>query len=310
MFPNPPLRKQALLPMTLILLLAAGGCAHDPSRPAAVPAADAIPSDGGPAGNEPPATPSPSSSAAAFTYPESVANGWTGECPNSPPASAPRPTPPTVQQSPIDFTSPAIVPVEVAAAVNVFRPGSFDAHDNNIVFSSPLQLTWNGDHTYTPLGFHFHSPVEHVLPAPAGAGIAPPQLEIHIKATDASGKVVVFAVQYQANRAVTVDSRTLNALHDSIVDHTQGYQGVSLFETLELFRRGPFYTYVGSLTTPPCTTGVRFHVAKTPHQIPPAQMTKVLGVLHRTGMPDPNNRFPRQLTRPAPVVTLITPQSD
>ncbi|MFZ5638159.1 MAG: carbonic anhydrase family protein [Pseudomonadota bacterium] len=213
-----------------------------------------------------------------------------------------------MQQSPIDFTSPEIVPVDVSAAVSLFRPGGFDGHDNNIVFASPLKLGWDVNPTYNPLGFHFHSPVEHVLPAATGAGIAPPQLEIHIKAADASGRVVVFAVQYQADRAATMASPTLDALYDSIARDTLGYQGTGLYDTLRLFRDAPFYTYAGSLTTPPCTTGVRFYVAKTPQRIPPAQMTKVLGILHRTGMPHANHRTPRQLTRPAPVVTLIAPR--
>lgn len=291
---------------TLVLVLALSACAHGPSHSAAA-ATDSASSGDDPVGDASKAG-TPRSDAAAFRYPESVANGWTGECPNSAPASEPRPTPPNVQQSPIDFTSPAIAPVVVSAAVNVFRPGSFDAHDNNIVFSSPLSLDWNEKSTYTPLGFHFHSPVEHVLPTSGGFDTAPPQLEIHIKAADASGKVVVFAVQYRADSAVTDDSPTLDALYDSIVRGAEGYRGVSLFDTLVLFRRHPFYSYVGSLTTPPCTTGVRFYVAKSPQRIPPAQMTKVLGILNRTGMPTPNNRFPRQLTRPAPVVTLITPR--
>jgi carbonic anhydrase len=239
-----------------------------------------------------------------------VENGWTGECPNSAPADRPRSPPPGVQQSPIDFTSPGIVPVDVSATVSVFRPGGFDGHDNNIVFASPVTLGWDGNPTYNPLGFHFHSPVEHVLPAATGTGIAPPQLEIHIKAADASGRVVVFAVQYQADRTVTAASPTLDALYDSIARNTLGYQGVSLYDTLALFQRQPFYSYVGSLTTPPCTTGVRFYVAKTPQRIPPTQMMRVLGALHATGMPDPNNRTPRQLARPAPVVTLIVPRTD
>jgi carbonic anhydrase len=295
-------KKNALLLSALVSILTAGGCAQHTSPAVVAPA-------------------NPANTKILFTglfsYPESAANGWSGKCPASAPASNPVNPPPTVQQSPIDFTKLTSTPAPTSLiTVNVVPPGSFDAADDNIVFATVLTmtvLTTQGatKRVYTPLGFHFHSPVEHTLPPVTGSGITPPQLEMHIKAVDKYGKVSVFVVQYQTSTAVTVNSQTLDALIATIANNTANYQGVSMFNTLYEFQTGAFYSYVGSLTTPPCSTGVQFYVSQVPQQIPPAQMVTLLSALTTAGWPvnskgqPANNRVPQQFTSPQPVVTLV-----
>lgn len=307
MFTNETREKKIYhLSLTIVLILSAGGCAQNPLQ------------------TPPVTTTQLSNTSPAFTYPEnsSDATGWgtnnplfkTSVCLSSAPALMPSETVPTIQQSPINFTSAGIKLTNTTSAVTLHASGAYDGLDNNVVFATTLIFAGN---SYTTLGFHLHSPVEHTLPtltvAQGGyAGQPAPQLELHMKAVDKSGKVVVFVVQYQVNTGQSIPwSNTLDTLSNLIASPgIQGASAVSLNNTLQLFTSQPFYSYIGSLTTPPCTTGVQFFVLKLPRQIQATQMTIVLNNLQKVAkMPPNNNRAPRQLTDPAPVTLYNPPAS-
>jgi carbonic anhydrase len=239
---------------------------------------------------------SPAGGVHAWTYPESSA--WGAACEADPPATSPIKPPPTVQQSPIDFT--AFSPPTQPLTVVVTPPATFEAHDQNVVFATSISLTPATDQaaTYTTLGFHFHAPNEHVV-----AGIGRPAIELHIKTLGGSG-TAVFAVLYNTDAGVSfADDPTLTAVQSSLESKTP----VDLTPSLRRFQSGSFFSYRGSLTTPPCTSGIQWYVLRSPVTVPLAQLTGFTRALAAAGMPNANARLPRQLASPEPRVVLMTP---
>lgn len=141
---------------------------------------------------------------------------------------------------------------------------------------SPLKLVDNG-HTieviYAPgssievagvryelVQFHFHKPSEEKIDGKSHAMVA------HLVHKSADGKLAVVAVLLDAGGA--------NALIDSVWKHVPpqkekevAVQGVTVDASDLLPANRGYYTFQGSLTTPPCSEDVTWLVLKTPLKI-------------------------------------------
>jgi carbonic anhydrase len=148
---------------------------------------------------------------------------------------------------------------------------------------SPLDLVNNG-HTvqvnyeigshlsvrgvsYDLVQFHFHAHSEHRL-----AGHFAP-LEVHLVHRNASGALAVIGV--------LIEQGAQNAALESVFANLPKQSGTTLhldqssFDATELLPEAfESFHYDGSLTTPPCSEGVNWHVLAAPLQASPAQIAK------------------------------------
>lgn len=232
--------------------------------------------------------------AAPWTYPEGPS--WGTACAKQPPP----------QQSPIDLTRVTTTPWSTSS---VITQATFDGHDQNVVFQASMgpAVTMapgiggtDGALVYTVAGFHFHYRNEHVI---AGN----PAYELHIKTVDQYGGTAVFAVLWTPDEAAGEDP-TLAAAYRSLSAPPDSVVALDLGRVLWRFGRQPFYSYVGSLTTPPCTTGIRWFVLQAPIRTSPASIGRLNTALIARGMPRDNVRTVRPIAQPQPVVHLVTPK--
>lgn len=230
---------------------------------------------------------------AQWTYPEGP--GWGEDC-----AAAPPP-----QQSPIDLTTVTTTPW---TASTVVTQATFDSHDQNVVFQpspgpSVSIVPGIGEKSrgfiYSVAAFHFHHRNEHVI---AGR----PVFEMHIKTKDQFGGAAVFAALWTPDPAAEEDA-TLAAVHQSLSAPPGSVTAVDVSRVLWTFGHQSFYSYIGSLTTPPCSPDIRWFVLQTPIRTAPAILERLKAVLVERGMPADNVRNPRPIAQPQPVIYLVKP---
>ncbi len=125
--------------------------------------------------------------------------------------------------------------------------------------------------------FHFHSPSENRI-----NGKAFP-LEGHFVHADKNGNLAVIAVMFEEGQANDVLSKVWEKMPASAGGKSRLKQTVSANDLLPAKR--DYYRFNGSLTTPPCTEGVRWFVMKQPVTISGQQVKKFSHVMHH-----PNNR--------------------
>ena len=117
-----------------------------------------------------------------------------------------------------------------------------------------------GDHRYQLTQFHFHHPSEEHI---NGKGF---DMVVHMVHSDASGNLAVVAVLLKAGKV----NPALQAVWDHLPkekDKVAAVEGVLVNAADLLPVDHGYYTFIGSLTTPPCTEGVTWFVLKTPEEI-------------------------------------------
>ena len=113
-----------------------------------------------------------------------------------------------------------------------------------------------GDHAWTLKQFHFHTPSEHLWADAADAA------ELHLVHGDGAGNAVVLGVALRLEAA--------QALPDSLWEQLLAAEvrGTLRLDPAELVPNNcRVISYSGSLTTPPCTEGVRWLLTTEPMAI-------------------------------------------
>jgi len=112
--------------------------------------------------------------------------------------------------------------------------------------------------------FHFHSPSEHTIDGKSFA------MEIHFVHADKDGKLTVVGILVDEGEEHPVLSKLWAFMPENPGETRQEPIGIEETDLLPPTRE--YYAYSGSLTTPPCTEGVRWLVLKRTIQASPEQI--------------------------------------
>jgi carbonic anhydrase len=169
-------------------------------------------------------------------------------------------------QSPVNITHAKTA--ELPALKIDYEPGPLDIVDNghsvqvNVAPGSTLTV---GDRTYTLKQFHFHHPSEERINGKRY------ELVAHLVHADADGHLAVVAVLFEkgaANSLITTLWNNIPAEKGKIND----VPSISIHVADLLPAERGYFTYSGSLTTPPCSEGVTWYVLKNHSTVSPDQV--------------------------------------
>lgn len=169
------------------------------------------------------------------------------------------------RQSPIDISDG--IKVDLDAVQFDYRPSGFRVVDNghtvqvNVAEGNAIEVTGR---RYELVQFHFHRPSEERVDG------KPFDMVAHLVHKSADGRLAVVAVLLHRGSAQPVVQAIWNNLPLEKGDEVAARGDIDLKALLPTDRR--YYTYMGSLTTPPCSEGVLWMVMKTPVEISPDQL--------------------------------------
>src|SRR5205085_7678878 len=160
-------------------------------------------------------------------------------------------------QSPIDLDH--LVDRELPPLDFKYQAGGYrvvnNGHAVQVDFKPGSQITVDG-RVFTLKQLHFHAPSENTID-----GQRYP-LEAHLVHADAKGQLAVVAVMFEDGAA----NAWLDAIEKSVP--MQAETEIDLSKPVEATSLLPgdrdYYRFSGSLTTPPCTEGVRWLVLRHP----------------------------------------------
>src|SRR5262245_42316522 len=171
-----------------------------------------------------------------------------------------------VEQSPVDI--PASAPLNAADITFSYQPSAVtifnNGHTIQVNYDPGSSLTLNSV-KYDLVQFHFHAASEHAI------GGQHDPMEIHFVHRNAQGGLAVVGV--------LLKSGSENAAYAPIFQNLppQASQpapvaGATVDASQLLPAQRTYWRYNGSLTTPPCTEGVKWLVMNTPVELSDAQI--------------------------------------
>ena len=177
------------------------------------------------------------------------------------------------EQSPIDLVDaagenlPDITFNYQPSALNIINNG----HTVQVNYDPGSSIEVDGV-VYDLLQFHFHSQSEHTID-----GASYP-LELHLVHSTPEGNLAVVGVMLEAGEENAAFASTWE---NAPGEASEGMQidGATVNALDMLPAGGAYYSYGGSLTTPPCSEGVKWHVMTTPVQVSQAQIDAMADIL-------------------------------
>lgn len=169
------------------------------------------------------------------------------------------------RQSPIDIQGGLAVDLEpVRFDYRASRFGVVDNGHTVQVKVAPGNAIELGGKRFELQQFHFHRPAEERIDGRAF------EMSLHLVHKDEQGRLAVVALLFDRGPAQPVVQQVWN--HLPLERHQETAPGVTLDleQLLPADRR--YYTYMGSLTTPPCSEGVQWVVMRHPVTLAPEQI--------------------------------------
>lgn len=182
------------------------------------------------------------------------------------------------KQSPIDITEPQsedLKDIEFnykPSQIKVINNG----HTVQVNYDEGSYIEVNGS-KYQLLQFHFHTPSEHTV---GGKSFG---MELHLVHKNDQGALAVVGV--------LLEPGSENAAFKDVWASMPERAGVSKIVNAKVDANKllpevrQYYTYSGSLTTPPCSEGVTWLVLKAPVQVSKKQLKKIHSIIHKNNRP-------------------------
>ncbi len=168
------------------------------------------------------------------------------------------------RQSPIDIRDG--IRVDLDPVQFDYKPLSFSVLDNgHTIQVSPSAgnfINVSGK-LFELVQFHFHRPSEERINGKLF------EMVVHLVHKDREGKLAVVAILLDFGEAHPVIQQVWNNLP---LEKNEVVKAINSLDLMQLIpKRGDYYTYMGSLTTPPCSEGVLWLVMKEVVHISPEQ---------------------------------------
>lgn len=170
------------------------------------------------------------------------------------------------EQSPINFSS-AMPMAETADLTLHYLPaaGRYVNNGHTLQFTPAAHARLSiGADEYTLAQFHFHAPAEHTVDRRAYP------VELHFVHRNQAGQLAVVGVFIEEGVENAALAALLARSPDGEGDAHATELEVNLMALLPADRM--YFAYAGSLTTPPCSEGVRWNVLRTPISASPEQI--------------------------------------
>lgn len=135
-----------------------------------------------------------------------------------------------------------------------------------------------GADNYTLLQFHVHTPSEEQVKGKAYDMVA------HLVHKNAAGQLAVVGVLFEKGAENAALAPVVAKLPKN-AGPERSYAEVNVDAAKLLPADRGYYTFEGSLTTPPCSEGVRWMVLKTPVTASPAQLDAIKAIVHHNARP-------------------------
>jgi carbonic anhydrase len=169
------------------------------------------------------------------------------------------------RQSPIDIRDGMKVDLEQIAFD--YKPSAFTVVDNShtimVTVGSGNYITLQ-NRMYELVQFHFHRPSEERI---NGKGF---EMVVHLVHKDSEGKLAIVALLLERGKPQATIQTVWNNL--PLEKNEVGSPAIVIDPGEMLPQRRDYFTYMGSMTEPPCSEGVLWLVMKDPVQASPAQM--------------------------------------
>lgn len=159
-----------------------------------------------------------------------------------------------------------------------------NGHTIQVNYEPGSTITFDGT-TYELLQFHFHQMSEHAMDDELAA------MELHLVHQDDAGNLAVIGVLIQPGEANTVAENFWGQWNTEEGEADLEDVTVNIADILP--DTHSYYTYEGSLTTPPCSEGVRWIVMQNPIEFSQEQIDTYGEILAGTNRPvqAPNTRM-------------------
>jgi len=182
-------------------------------------------------------------------------------------------------QSPIDIRNPQradLPPIQFD-----YKASPLDIIDNGhtiMINYAPGSFMFVGGKKYELKQFHFHRPSEEKID---GRGFA---MTAHLVHADPNGKLAVVAVLLQKGE----DNPLVHELWNDLPKEKDKEEHLNNIQ-IEVARLLPadhgYYTFDGSLTTPPCSEGVTWYVLKHPVTVTAAEIEQFSKIYRNDARP-------------------------
>ncbi len=181
-------------------------------------------------------------------------------------------------QSPIDIADAQTLNLTdiafnyTASALNIFNNG----HTIQVQYDEGSSIVYN-EIQYNLIQFHFHTPSEHTVNGESF------EMELHFVHQDANGSLAVVGVLLREGAE--------NPAYAELFAHLPATEGepepteLTIDAASLLPAETSYFTYGGSLTTPPCSQGVRWLVLTTPVEISAEQIEAFRAIFEMNARP-------------------------